>query len=215
MHTVIPASRRRIPIAYFRACTWNLRGCFVKFLHPWYVLSALPIHVFVTYVCISHAYAYLLRSAQRSVANVRLATLTVNWTLKRRVFLKNSGAFPPLVYRPKKHSIVGMKPHRLFVERAPILRVCPMFCPAPLFSSCVHPIRYLHFYLLVRIAFIRHCLHFTSSYRVLHETTFIGEHTVESVNLKGSPDNSIDLVINDSEVPAGWRFQPINRIGIR
>lgn len=108
-----------------------------------------------------------------------------------------------------------MKLHRLFVERAPILRVCPMFCPAPLFSSCVHPIRYLHFYLLVRIAFIRHCLHFTSFYRVLHETTFIGEHTVESVNLKGSLDNSIDLVINDSEVPAGWRFQPINRIGIR
>lgn len=96
MHTVIPASRRRIPIAYFRACTWNLRGCFVKFLHPWYVLSALPIYVFVTYVCISHVYAYLLRSAQRSVANVRLATLTVNWTLKRRVFLKNTGAFPPL-----------------------------------------------------------------------------------------------------------------------
>ena len=43
----------------------------------------------------------------------------------------------PLVYRPKKHSIVGTKPHRLFVERAARLPPSSSSPPHPSYPRCV------------------------------------------------------------------------------
>lgn len=168
MHAIIPASRRRIPIAYFRACTWSrLRGCFAKFLHPCTPLVTVSVYLSRTWPPRSFVLVpvgsrcFLVRSDRREFT---IGNVNRELDVKAASLLKNTGASPSCV--PTKEAFGRWnETHGLFVEPAPATypRCVPVrrSCPAPTISSYVQPILYLRFYLLVRIAFAGDCLRFT------------------------------------------------------
>ena len=136
MHTLIPASRPRIPIAYFRACTWkSARMCFVKFL------SATPLHPppLSVRVCLSRTRtARLVRSAENrgeiSVGEFTIGNVNRQPDVKASSLLKNTGASLSCV--PTKEAFDRWNETPSFVCRTgetPAHRACPVSCPAPLF----------------------------------------------------------------------------------
>lgn len=188
MHAIIPASRPRIPIEYFRACTWNPTRVFRQVPTP----SCTPTppfricHVRARREAASPSLPSPTLSGEKRrrtmlpiMENLRLAALTVNWNVKASSLLKNTHAYPAPLCTDQR-SIRSL-------ERNPIVCLSnePRDSPPPssrtldvprhYFIICT-PILYLHFYLLV---FIRECLRFADHLSPAHETIsrrFVGRY---------------------------------------
>lgn len=188
MHAIIPASRPRIPIEYFRACTWNPTRVFRQVPTP----SCTPTppfricHVRARREAVSPSLPSPTLSGEKRrrtmlpiMENLRLAALTVNWNVKASSLLKNTHAHPAPLCTDQR-SIRSL-------ERNPIVclsnepRDSPpssrtLDVPRHYFIICTTPILYLHFYLLV---FIRECLRFADHLSPAHETIsrrFVGRY---------------------------------------
>lgn len=103
MHAIIPASRPRIPIEYFRACTWNPTRVFRQVPTP-SCTPTLPFricHVRARREAASPSLPSPTLSGEKRrrtmlpiMENLRLAALTVNWNVKASSLLKNTHAHP-------------------------------------------------------------------------------------------------------------------------
>lgn len=151
MHAIIPASRPRIPIEYFRACTWNPTRVFRQVPTP----SCTPTppfricHVRARREAASPSLPSPTLSGEKRrrtmlpiMENLRLAALTVNWNVKASSLLKNTHAHPaPLCTDQRSIRSLERNPIVCLSNEprdSPPLLSYPR-CPAPLFHHMYHP----------------------------------------------------------------------------